>query len=709
MEYLTVLFVLLVAGLSLGAAGTGEVVLFGFGEGFDVGGVETHDASARLVPQGEGQALRIEFGHAVEWPGIVLKPPGGPLDLSAYRYVKVDVHNRGEREGTCTLRVDNPGADGASHCVQVGLELGPGESGTIVAELSHLGVRFSRPVEIVGMRDCPGGPATFDPADVTQMVVFVPRPMEDHSFVIGDMRAEGSVRTFAPDEFFPFIDGFGQYVHAEWPGKVHSPAELRARAAEEEADLAAHPGPPEWNEYGGWAGGPELEATGAFRTEKVGGRWWLVDPAGGLFWSHGIDCVGSGGAITPVTDRRHYFAALPAEGDPLSACYGRGSWAPHGYYRDRGQYETYNFSAANALRRHGDGWEDASADLVHRRLRSWGMNTIGNWSDRRVTGLGRTPYATDVWFQSPVIEGSEGYWGQFPDPFHPDFAANLGGALRGRHAGQAGDPWCIGFFVHNELGWGDDTSLAVAALQSPAEQPAKVAFVEALTEEYGTVEALNAAWGTAHSSWEALMASREAPAAERAGGDLRAFYSRIAERYFRTCRDEIRQAAPGRLYLGCRFAWVNDAAVRAAAQSCDVVTYNLYRRSVADSRLPAGLDVPVLVGEFHFGALDRGMFHPGLVPCEDQEERAASYQSYVEGALGHPSIVGTHWFQYGSQATTGRGDGENYQIGFVDVCGNPYVETIAAAREVGYSLYETRAGRQGMDDQRARARDARPR
>jgi hypothetical protein len=53
--------------------------------------------------------------------------------------------------------------------------------------------------------------------------------------------------------------------------------------------------------------------------------------------------------------------------------------------------------------------------------------------------------------------------------------------------------------------------------------------------------------------------------------------------------------------------------------------------------------------------------------------------------------VGTHWFQFGDQATTGRGDGENYQIGFLDVCDTPYAETIAAARQVGYGLYATRS------------------
>ena len=60
--------------------------------------------------------------------------------------------------------------------------------------------------------------------------------------------------------------------------------------------------------------------------------------------------------------------------------------------------------------------------------------------------------------------------------------------------------------------------------------------------------------------------------------------------------------------------------------------------------------------------------------------------------MRNPAIVGTHWFQYGDQATTGRGDGENYQIGFLDVCDTPYEETIAASREVGSQLYALRAG-----------------
>ncbi len=176
----------------------------------------------------------------------------------------------------------------------------------------------------------------------------------------------------------------------------------------------------------------------------------------------------------------------------------------------------------------------------------------------------------------------------------------------------------------------------------------------------------------------------------QARADLEAFYTKTAETYFGTIRRELKKVAPEQLYLGCRFAWVNDRAARAALKSCDVVSYNRYEYSVAGLKLPGGVDMPVIIGEFHFGALDRGMFHTGLRRTDNQQDRADKYRDYVRGALRNPYIVGTHWFQYVDQPTTGRGDGENYQIGFVDICNTPYPEIVQAAREIGQSMYPYR-------------------
>lgn len=215
-------------------------------------------------------------------------------------------------------------------------------------------------------------------------------------------------------------------------------------------------------------------------------------------------------------------------------------------------------------------------------------------------------------------------------------------------------------------------------------------FVDDLKEQYGAIDTLNGAWGTKHASWDALRENRTPPHKKKAAADLKAFYTKTAETYFRTIREELEKVAPRQLYLGCRFAWVNDRAALAAAKYCDVVGYNRYRKSVADLALPGGADKPIIIGEFHFGALDRGMFHTGLVKARDQDHRAHLYEAYVRGALENPRIVGTHWFQYKDQATTGRGDGENYQIGFIDICDRPYPEIVAAARRVGAAMYACR-------------------
>ena len=227
-------------------------------------------------------------------------------------------------------------------------------------------------------------------------------------------------------------------------------------------------------------------------------------------------------------------------------------------------------------------------------------------------------------------------------------------------------------------------------MRSPPAQAAKKVFIAELEAKYGDIAKLNTAWGTAHASWAALLEARTAPDPVKARADLTAFYAKTSDTYFRIVRDAIKTIAPNQLYLGCRFAWVNDLAAITAGKYCDVVSYNLYRRSIGDFKYPGG-DKPLIVGEFHFGALDRGLFHTGLVPLESQAGRAAAYRGYVEGALRHPQFVGTHWFQWQDEPTTGRVyDEENYQIGLLDVADTPYTETIAATRAIGTKMYQLR-------------------
>jgi hypothetical protein len=674
-----------------------EMVLFDFRRGFDPAKVLTQDAAVTEAKTVSGTALRVTTGRKQSWPGVTLRAPAGHWDVSPYASIALTIRNPGSTDVRVNCRVDNPDADGTKNCVSDSLLLSAGEKGVLKVTLKReaddkIGGK------LFGMRGYPvatGGPGTIDPKNITQLLLFVTKPEADHLFEVDNIRATGSytpptAHVTDADRFFPLIDTFGQYRHRDWPGKVHSLAELSERRDAEAKQLRAQPGPKEWDDFGGWAAGPQLTTSGFFRVEKVHGKWWLIDPEGHLFWSHGIDCVGARDS-TPIDERTDWFEDFPGDKAEFREFLSSG-YALKGHYAGRSP-KTFSFSAANLARKYGADWRQEYNEVIHRRLRSWGLNTIANWSDEATRLMRRTPYTDSIGSRGARnIEGSDGYWGKFPDVFDPSFEAGVRRSMDARKGGSAGDPWCLGYFSDNEMSWGDDVSLAVGALKSPPEQTAKKVLIADLKSKYIDIAKLNAAWGTAHDSWDALLQSRVAPDKKKARDDLTAFYTKAAEQYFRTVRDAIKTIAPNQLYLGCRFAWVNDRAAIAAGKYCDVVSYNFYRRSVENFKYP-GADKPLIIGEFHFGALDRGMFHTGLVPVANQEARAQSYRDYVLGAVSHPQFVGAHWFQWKDEPTTGRVyDEENYQIGFVDVADTPYRETIEASREVAAILYRQRSG-----------------
>jgi hypothetical protein len=660
--------------------------------------VPTSATRVQWVGESTSRRLRFATGTNETWPGIAIKASNGSWDLSSNAWVAVRLRNAGDRGTKVFCRVDSPGADGERFCVTSDLTLAPGASGVVRVALEHSGAD-TLGGRLFGMRGYPAGPRkdrTLDPARVTQILLFLARPTEAAVLEVERIDAEGRYQrptawTSDAEPFVPFIDALGQYRHRDWPGKTPDTAALAAGRVEEERLLAARPGPANWSRYGGWLDGPRLRATGFFRVTKHRDRWWLVDPEGYLFWSHGVDCVMMLD-FTPFEGREDWYHEFPGAQPAFARYVANGPFALKGHYAGK-RPRSFSFAGANLERKYGAQWSTVVPDVIHRRLRSWAMNTIGNWSSHQVTRRRQTAYTDSVQSDNlPMIEGSEGYWGKFPDVYAAAFAQGVERAAQSKRGGSAGDPWCLGYFSDNEMAWGDEVSLAEAALRSPAEQPAKQALIADLRSNHGEITSLNQKWGTTYVDWAAVAASRTLPERERAREDLEAFYTRTAETYFRTVRDAIRAVAPGQLYLGCRFAWVNARAAAAAAKYCDVVSYNLYQRGIGDFVFNGGADVPLIVGEFHFGALDRGMFHTGLVPVPDQVARAEAYRAYVEGALTHPQFVGTHWFQWQDEPVTGRVyDEENYQIGLVDIADAPYAETIDAVRSVGERLYEIRS------------------
>lgn len=520
--------------------------------------------------------------------------------------------------------------------------------------------------------------------------------VSDITIVPGKRPATPAWMKLGMDEFFPFIDRYGQFKYTSWPGKIRSDKDLAKARAAEDKDLAAHPGCGGWSKFGGWADGPRYEATGQFRVQKIDGKWWLIDPEGYLFWAHGVVRVTTSSAMTPLDDRREYFEGLPADdSDPFYAFYSTRDELLYPYYTARGIKDIYDYSSANAFRKYGPDYKNIFAELAHRRLRSWGLNLIANSSDRSICLMDKTAYnervdlgapvaGYPVW---PVLQGSRGWW-PFIDPFDASFPLCVRAHLEDVRP-QLEDPWCVGVFVDNEIAWGNQANFATLAYKASPDQAAKVVLVNDLAARYKSISGLNKAWGTSFASWNDIMANRADPP-KAAQADLEAFTLKIVREYFAVVRRVFKEIAPDKLYMGCRFSGAPEYVVRIAADYCDVMSYNTYAYDVYGFNLPDGLDVPIMYGEFHFGSTDRGMFHAGQTWANNQEQKGQCYENYVRSALENPLIIGTNWHQFSDQATSGRFDGESFQVGFTDVCDTPYPEMVSHLRKIGYDMYQVR-------------------
>lgn len=654
-------------------------------------------ASTRtLIDQNGSKAVKVETSLKNPYPSVIFKAPAGGWNLLPYTKVLMDVTNLSPESIQFGGRVDNAGASGRANSNTGGVSLNPGETGTLVVDIDRYFAEDLRE-KLIGMHWTPWGKrgeygGRLDPGNVVQVSVFLNKPARPATFAVDNIRAEGSyTEPKVPEPFFPFIDKYGQYMHQEWVRKVKSDADFAVIREEEAKSIHDFPRPKDWNTYGGWTGGPDLGKSANFRTAKHEGKWYLVDPDGHLFFSVGMDVVQIGGT-TPIERREGWFANAPWENEASFDKFVTTKKAMRGDYS--GEVKTYDFYSANMVRKYGEDYETVWLDLMPKRLMNWGFNTIANWSEPKLLKVAGMPYTHWVFYWAPSkLPKQPGTRNQVPDPFDPGLEDAITKAGERMLKGTTDDPNCIGYFVDNELSWGEDDYLALGVLKASPQLYAKQELVKDLQAKYGEIAKLNSAWGMDFADWEALLKNDKAPKSETATADLTAFNEKLVNRYFEVVAGAMKKLAPDKLYLGCRFAEHNAQVVKAAAKYCDVVSFNIYRETVEQWKPIVDIDKPVVIGEFHFGTNDRGVWGKGLRGAATTEERAEKYLRYVTGAARNPVLVGTHYFALTDESTTGRTqEGENHGFGFLSVTDTPYPEMIEASRKAATELYQTRAG-----------------
>lgn len=439
--------------------------------------------------------------------------------------------------------------------------------------------------------------------------------------------------SMAKENTHPFlVDRWGQRARKSWPGKVASLAELRDERSDAEVMTQFQPSIP-LDAYGGYADHDlSLNKTGFFHTQFSDDRWWLVTPEGNPFYSLGVNgvrikSIRGNADVSRVQGREWMFEEIPAV-EECPEC-----------FREDGAY--FSYYCWNVKRKYDsiDAWRTHTYD----RLRSIGFNTIGNWSDTIFYRVPQMPYTytLDTRREEAFVMANG-----MPDVFHPEWKEHLertfADIVRFRK-----DPYLLGYFVDNEMGWRSVTRLDTASFTGRKLQ-------------------------TALSGEEQL--------------------SLYAEQYFSSIENVLSQFDPNHLYLGCRFTRNFDQmapVARAAARSVDVVSINVYSAYPVREQMDRWYDAvqkPMLIGEHHIPPVTPKQLLPHW-PAFEIPERNEMVQNYVYTWLEFPYAVGSHWYQFKDQEVAGRGDGgENQPVGLLTVTDKLNRELVWTYYQIGREI-----------------------
>jgi hypothetical protein len=288
--------------------------------------------------------------------------------------------------------------------------------------------------------------------------------------------------------------------------------------------------------------------------------------------------------------------------------------------------------------------EKVATERTNHRLDAWGLNTGGQ------------ERPNIVFLRWPQTEATT-FLG-VPDVYAEEFARGIDESAGTQCTDRKDDPLIIGYFVGNEPPWGDRESEVVDLMLAGPDTATKARLKE----------------------W---LAQGDTPARRKK------FVVAAFEKYLDLVCTAVRKYDPHHLNLGIRFGGKPADEVLRLARVFDVCSINVYEyeptKQLERSYRLSGR--PILIGEFHFGVPENGL-GSGLVQVKNQVERGKGYRYFVEQALSLPYSLGAHWFTWRDEPVLGRGDGENYNIGFVDSTDRPYPELVEAAKTTHLRLFE---------------------
>ena len=355
--------------------------------------------------------------------------------------------------------------------------------------------------------------------------------------------------------------------------------------------------------YGGWKG-KKVNATGFFRVEKIGDRWWGVDPEGYLYYNVALNSISMGGS------ERNKEALKTKFGTP----------------------ETWIYATINMLQENGfscaGSWSDHKSVIEANRRSdkpfayTINLNFMSNYGKER----GGT-------FQQP---GHTGYPGDAIFVFDPGWES-----FCDRHAKQAtaymNDPNLFGYFSDNEMPFRFKS--LDNFLKLPENDPGRMAA-------------------------EKWLIAKGVKKEEISDSHREAFMAVVAERYFSVVSKALKKYDPNHMYIGARFYSEeknHEEFMRTAGRYLDIVSNNYYNKWTPDSADMANwgkwTGKPFIITEYYTKGEDSGMPNQsgaGWI-VKTQRDRGYFYQNYNLALLESKSCVGWHYFKYQDNDPTAKG------------------------------------------------------
>lgn len=354
--------------------------------------------------------------------------------------------------------------------------------------------------------------------------------------------------------------------------------------------------------YGGWTSW-KADATGFFRTQKIDGRWWLIDPDGYPYIHRAVVAMNPGKSEKQQEVFAKQFGSTAKWLENSSSI-----------LRSNGFNGTGAWTEVDLLRKQKD-------PLVYTLI----ISPMGSYKKDHLKKFGGK-YEEAGW---------QGYRYDLAMVFDKAFDHYIEEAVK-PIAQYKDDKYLLGYFSDNELPWVFD------ALDRHLTKLGK--------NEDGYIAA---------EKWLRARKGNNVTVADITDEDRSAFTAYYFETYLQKITTALRKADPNHLYLGCRFnqdknrqELSNPEIFRIAGKYMDVVSINHYRKWEPDQQImdkwADWSGKPFLITEWYTKAEDSGL--PNNTGAgwlvHTQEDRGLFYQNFTIGLIENRNCVGWHWFKY---------------------------------------------------------------